>query len=176
MSLIRLAARSAWALPVLLVLLCGHQVKVAVDLTSTRTNGTAATAEVLDVHLERRVDVTYDYISLRVPLSDGGTLTKEKLALPHSLVPALQEKETVAVRVQPGAAREVVVTEAIGSTTVVDTQRRIAMMNAAISFAAALLFGIGIFYWNRVLGTTGDPAERGVTEPDPDHPARQVVR
>jgi hypothetical protein len=27
-----------------------------------------------------------------------------------------------------------------------------------------------------VLGTTGDPAERGVTEPDPDHPARQVVR
>jgi len=175
-SLIRMAARGAWALPILLVLLCGHQAKVAVDLTSTRTNGTAATAEVLDVHLERRVDVTYDYISLRVPLPDGGSLTKEKLALPHSLVPALQDKETLNVRVQPGAARDVVVTEAIGSTTVVDTQRRIAMMNTAISFAAALLFAVGIFYWNRTLTTTGDPSQRGVTEPDPDHPARKVMR
>lgn len=176
MSLLRIAARSAWALPVLLVVLCGHQAKVAGDLTLTRTEGTEATAQVLDVHVERRVDVTYDYISLQVPLPDGSTLTKDRLALPHSLVPALQEKETVSVRVQPGAAREVVVTEAIGSTTVVDTQRRIAMMNAAISLGAALLFAVGIFYWNRTLQTTGDPAERGVTGPDPGHPARQVVR
>ena len=140
MSLLRIAARSAWALPVLLVVLCGHQAKVAGDLTSTRTEGTEATAQVLDVHVERRVDVTYDYISLQVPLPDGSTLTKDRLALPHSLVPALQEKETVSVRVQPGAAREVVVTEAIGSTTVVSGPAP-AMFTSARASSGAILPG-----------------------------------
>jgi hypothetical protein len=45
-----------------------------------------------------------------------------------------------------------------------------------MSFGAALLFGIAIWFWNRSLRRGGDPAERGVTEPDPDHPARKIVR
>jgi hypothetical protein len=161
---------------VFFLLLSGHQMKVAYDLNVTEQQGATAEAEVLDVHLERRVDVTYDYVSLRIPLPDGGTMTKEKLTLPHSLVPALKDKQTLQVRVLPGAAREVVVTERIGPTPVVSTQWRIAAMNAAISFGAALLFGLGVFFWNRTLSTAGDPAQRGVTDPDPDHPARQVVR
>jgi len=45
-----------------------------------------------------------------------------------------------------------------------------------MSFGAALLFGIVIWFWNRSLRRDGDPAERGLTEADPNHPARQVVR
>ena len=169
-------ARLAWVLPVFFVALSLHQGKVAYDLNDTKTSGTEAEAEVLETKVSRRVDVTFDYLSLRVPLPDGGTLTKEKMALPHSLAPALQDKKTLKVRVQPGAAREVVITETIGPTRVVDTQARIATMNAAISLGAALLFGLGIFFWNRNLTSSGDPAERGVSEPDPEHPARQVLR
>lgn len=166
----------AWILPVFFLCLTAHQANVASDLNVTRTQGTSATAEVLEVHKENRVDVTYDYVSLRVPLPDGGTLTREKLSLPHSIVPAIQDRATLDVKVLPGADREIVVTETIGPTPIVDTQLRIALMNAAIAFGAALIFGLGVFFWNRTLRTDGDPAERGVTEPDPEHPARVVYR
>jgi hypothetical protein len=171
-----LIARTAWILPAFFLLLTGHQAKVALDLHATATEGTPATAEVLEVHKENRVDVTYDYISLRIPLPNGETITREKLSLPHSLVPALQNKETVAVRVAPENTRDVVITETILSDPVVGTQRRIAMMNSAIGLGAALLFGVGVFFWNRSLSRRGDPATRGVTEPDPDHPAARVMR
>jgi hypothetical protein len=103
-------------------------------------------------------------------------LTRERLSLPHGIVPALKEKETLQVRVAQGGSRSIVVTEPIKATPVVDTQIRIAGINGLMSLGAALLFGIAIWFWNRSLRREGDPAERGVTEPDPDHPARQVVR
>ncbi len=172
----RWIARIAWLLPLLFFGLSLQQGKVAYDLHATKTQGAAATAEVLEVHKDNRTDVTYDYISLRVPLPDGSTLTREKMSLPHGIVPVLLDKETLRVRVDPGASRQVAITEAIESTPIVDTQMRIAGMNGLMSLGAALLFGFAIWFWNRSLRREGDPAERGVTEPDPDHPARQAVR
>jgi hypothetical protein len=109
-------------------------------------------------------------------MPDGSTLTRERLSLPHGIVPALKGRETLKVRVASGGSRSIVVTEAINSTPVVDTQIRIAGINGLMSFGAALLFGIVIWFWNRSLRRDGDPAERGVSEPDPDHPARQIIR
>ena len=169
-SLSRIAARSAWILPVFFVGLFVHQAFVAYHLQATLTQGELVEAEVLEVHMENRVDVTYDYASLRVELDDGQVITKEKMSLPHSLIQLLEGRETVPVRVRPGAAQEIVVAE-FGAT-----QWRIAALNAAMALGAALVFGIGIFYWNRYLRQEGEPSERGVTEPDPDHPARKIVR
>lgn len=176
MSLTRIVARAAWILPAFFFLLTLHQAKVAYDLDVTRTQGTPVTAEVLEVHKETRVDVTYDYVSVRAQLPDGTTIERQRLSLPHSVVPPLEGKKTLEARVLPGAAREIVITEKIGPTPVVATQWHIAAINAAISFGAFLLFGAGVFFWNRSLRDDGDPAERGVLEPDPDHPARQVAR
>lgn len=169
-SLSRIAARTAWILPVFFAGLFIHQAIVAYQLQATLTQGELAEAEVLEVHMENRVDVTYDYASLRVELEDGQVITKEKMSLPHSLIQLLENRETVPVRVRPGAAQEMVVAD-FGAT-----QWRIAALNAAMALGAAIVFGIGIFYWNRYLRREGEPSERGVTEPDPDHPARQVVR
>jgi hypothetical protein len=169
-------ARIAWLLPLFFLGMSLHQGKVAYDLRTTKTQGTEATAEVLEVHKDNRADVTFDYISLRVPLPDGSTLTREKMSLPHGIVPVLLDKETLAVRVNPGGPRDIAIVETVKSTPIVDTQMRIAGMNGFMAFGAALLFGVGIWYWNRSLRREGDPAQRGVTEPDPDHPARQVVR
>ena len=166
----RIATRAAWILPVFFVGLFGHQAFVAYHLQTTLTEGELAQAEVLEVHMENRVDVTYDYASLRVELADGQVITKEKMSLPHSLIQLLENRDTVPVRVRPGAAQEIVVAE-FGAT-----QWRIAAMNAAMALGAALVFGLAIFYWDRYLRRQGDPSERGVTEPDPDHPARQIVR
>lgn len=169
-------AKIAWLVPVLFLGLALHQGKVAYDLRSTKTQGTDATAEVLEVHKDNRSDVTYDYVSIRVPMPDGSSLTWEKLSLPHGIVPVLRKKESLSVRVAGSGSRGVVITEKVQSTPVVDTQIRIAGINALMSLGAALLFGLGVWFWNRSLRRSGDPAKRGVTEPDPDHPARAVVR
>jgi hypothetical protein len=174
--MLSLMARAAWIVPAFFLFLAVHQSKVALDLNATATEGTPATAEVLEVHEENRVDVTYDYISLRITMPSGETMVREKMSLPHSLIPALKDKETLQVRVAPENNRDVVITETILADPVVGTQKRIAMMNGAIGFGAALFFGIGVFYWNRSLDEHGDPALRGVTEPDPDHPAGKVMR
>jgi hypothetical protein len=172
----RWIARIAWLLPALFFGLALHQGKVAYDLHTTKIQGTAVTAKVQEVKVSNRTQVTYDYVSLRVPMPDGSVLTRERLSLPHGIVPALKEKETLQVRVAQGGSRSIVVTEPIKATPVVDTQIRIAGINGLMSLGAALLFGIAIWFWNRSLRREGDPAERGVTEPDPDHPARKIVR
>lgn len=172
----RQIAQVAWLLPLLFLGLAVHQGKVAYDLNTTKTQGTTATAEVLEVHEDTRSDVTYDYVRLRVPLPDGTTLTRERMSLPHGLVPPLDGRETLSVRVNPGGPRGVVITERVESTPIVDTQIRIAGINGLMSLGAALLFGLGVWFWNRSLRREGDPAERGMTEPDPSHPSRQVVR
>lgn len=175
-SLLRRVAQIAWLAPLLLVGLSVHQGKVAYDLQETQTTGVSATADVLEVHRDDRKDVTYDYVSLRVQLPNGNTLTRRQMSLPHGLVPPLVDRETLQVRVQQEASIPIVITEKIGSTPVVETQSRIAGINALMSLGAALLFGVGVWYWNRSLRRDGDPADRGVDEPDPEHPARQVVR
>lgn len=169
-------AQFAWLAPILFFGLSLHQAKVAYDLHATKLHGVEATAEVLEMHKGNRSDVTYDYASLRTTLPDGETLTRRKLSLPHGIVPPLLERETLRVRVQKEASIPIVITEPIGPTPVVDTQMRIAAINCFMSLGAALLFWIGIWFWNRSLRRDGDPADRGVSEVDPDHPARRVVR
>jgi hypothetical protein len=175
-SLLQRVAQFAWLVPVLFFGLALHQGKVTYDLRATNLDGTSATAEVLEMHKGNRSDVTYDYVSLRVDLSDGDAFTQKKMSLPHGIVPPLLDRETLKVRVNKGASIPIVITEKIGSTPVVQTQMRIAGINGLMSLCAALLFGIGVWFWNRSLRRDGDPADRGVEEPDPEHPARQVVR
>jgi hypothetical protein len=169
-------ARAAWLAPLLLLGLSVHQAKVTYDLHATKVSGVEATAEVLEMHKGNRQDVTYDYANLRIDLPDGTTLTRKKLSLPHGLVPPLMDRETLTVRVQEAASIPIVITERIGSTPVVDTQMRIAGLNGLMSLVGALMAGFGVWFWNRSLRRDGDPADRGLTEPDPEHPARQVVR
>lgn len=175
-SLLQRVAQVAWLAPLLLFGLSLHQGKVVYDLHTTKVNGTPTTADVLEIQKGERSDVTHDYVSLRGELPDGSSFERSKLSLPHGIVPPLLDRETLDVRVQKGASIPIVITEPIGSTPVVDTQMRIAGLNGLMSLGGALLFGLGVWFWNRSLARDGDPADRGVTEPDPDHPARQVVR
>ena len=162
--------RIAWFIPLFLVALSVHQVWSGMELRTTLEQGEDAEAEVIEVFTTDRVDVTYDYVSLRVTLDDGTEIVREQLSLPHSLIDIVADRETLDVRVLPGASQEIVITE------LASTQWRIAIVNAAMSFVLALLAMGGLWWWRHTLRTEGDPAERGVDAPDPDHPARQVAR
>ena len=162
--------RAAWAIPVLLLGLTAHQAWSGLELRSTLDSGIDAEAEVTEVFSTDRVDDTYDYVSLRVTLDDGTVITRERMSLPHSLIGVVENRETLNVRVQPGASQEIVITE------LASTQWRIAILNAGMSFVLGILVAGGLWWWRRTLINEGDPADRGVDAPDPDHPARQLSR
>ena len=163
---IRVVARLMWVLPAILLFLAINQAKVAGDIRHTLEAGIPATAEITNVQKENRVDVTYDYVDLRVVLEDGRVFTKETLSLPHSLFPLIENQEAVEVRVLPGAAQEIVIASSGGpdARLIARPQWRLAAINAAMSFVGFILFAIGVFAWNRYLGRRGDPGERSAEE------------
>ena len=166
----RWLTRAAWAIPVLLLGLSVHQVWSGLELRATLQQGTPAEAEITDFFSSGRAEIKYDYVSLRIPMDDGTVITRERMSLPHTLIGVAENRETIDVRVRPGASQEVVITE------VANTQWRIALINAGMSAVLGLLVGIGLLWWSRTLKNEGDPATRGVDTPDPSHPARQVSR
>jgi hypothetical protein len=139
----RAVARVAWAAPVLLLALTINQFKVARDLSKTLSEGESAVAEITRYFRSDRKDVTFAELDLRIVLADGTTMTREHLALPYSIAHRVDQADSVAVRVLPGAAQEVVI-EAIGGT-----QSRIALSNAAMSLIVFLLALAGVWFWNR---------------------------
>ena len=152
----RLVARLLWIAPLLLLYLTINQAMVAIDLKETWEQGTPAVAEVLEVETSNRVDVTYDYVSLRVTLDDGRVIEQERLSLPHTMAPLMEDRETLNVRVLPGADQPIVIAE-LGRA-----QWRLAAIQAVMAFVGFLLFGAGVFWWNRYLHRRGDPARRAV--------------
>ncbi|GIV61324.1 MAG: hypothetical protein KatS3mg044_0190 [Rhodothermaceae bacterium] len=152
-----LVARLLWLAPAMLLALAIYQARVAHDLRTTLDRGQAASAQVTHYNRVDRKDVTFAEVSLRVRLPDGTVLEKEHLSLPYSLS-FMVERDSLEVRVLPGAAQEVVIAE------IAATQARIAGMNAAMSFGAFLLFAAGVFWWNRYLRRRGDPARAAVPE------------
>jgi cytochrome c-type biogenesis protein CcmH/NrfF len=180
MTSTRWVARALWLVPAFLLVICGQQIWAAYTLGQTLQKGTPTVAEVTELHQENRVDVTYDYMKLRVERPEGGgTLRTGKMSVPHTLAPLLQDKKRLKVFVRSGAAQEVVLREKArsGGPPLGATQQRLAVVNAAMSGVAALLFGFGVFWWNRYLRRRGDPAsERAGRQRDEDYSAGQTVR
>lgn len=127
-------AKLAWIIPAFFLVLSFNQAKVAYDLSTTKAQGTPLTVSLDELHLERRVDVTYDYIKVSTDLPGGGRLDSLQISLPHSLVPALEGRTELQAKYLAGGSPQIVITETIGPTPVVDTQQRIAMMNAGIAW------------------------------------------
>lgn len=145
MDATRLIARLLWIVPAVLLFLTFNQVKVAYDLRQTWEQGTPATAEVLAYDNANRVDVTYGYVSLRVPLPDGRVMDKDRLSLPPTILPRLEGETELAVHVRPGAAQELVIDKLMPAHWL------IAAGQAGMSFFGFLLFGGFVLWWNRYL-------------------------
>jgi hypothetical protein len=180
----RWVARVLWLVPAFLAFICAQQVWAAYTLGQTIQKGTPTVAEVVELHQENRVDVTYDHMRLRVDLPErenggnGGALRTGQMSVPHTLAPLLQDKKRLKVFVRPGAVQEVVVREEARASgaSIGATQQRLAVVNAAMSGVAALIFGIGVFWWNRYLRRRGDPAAEQAGRREEDYSAGRRVR
>ncbi|NND71456.1 MAG: DUF3592 domain-containing protein [Rhodothermales bacterium] len=142
---VKRVARMLWFAPVLLLALAVNQAFVARDVSTTLNEGIPAVATVTEYERVDRADVTFGYVSLNVVLSDGSVITKEKMSLPYTLLPGLEGETELPVIVSPGADQEVVI------ASIASTQWKIAAIQAAIAFVGSLLFGWGVFAWNRYL-------------------------
>lgn len=146
----RILARVAWLVPILLVGLCVNQAKVARDLRITLSDGISATARVAEYERVDRADITYGYVSLEVPLPDGSVLTREKMSLPYSLMQEIEGRDQLSVHVLRDAGQTIVI------DMVVDTQWKIAAIQSAVSFFAALMALAAVVGWNKSVKRAGN--------------------
>lgn len=148
---VRHVAAASWIIPCALILLGGHQAWTAVEIGRTLRLGEEATATVTRYERSDRKDVTQAELDLTVTLSDGSTISRERLALPYSIAHRV-ESDSLRVRVLRGAAQEIVLEEIGG------TQRRIAWSNAAMSLIMGLIALAGAVAWNRFVRGGGEPS------------------
>lgn len=146
----RTVARLLWALPVLLVVVSISLFDAGLSERSTFERGRKATAQVVDVEIRNRADVTYGHIDLRIGTPDG--TIERRLPLPLSLLMSLQDRSEVAVRVLEGSSTDVVIED------IARAQWRMALIHAAMSGVGAILLIIAVGAWNRYLNRVGDPA------------------
>lgn len=139
-----------WIVPAILLFLTINQIMVARDVRDTLNKGEPARAEVVEVYASNRADVTYGYVQLRVPME--GHIVERRLSMPLSLINALDDADTLDVRLLPGEDVDVVITD------VARPQWRIAAINAGISFLGLILAAAGVWAWNRYLRRRGDPS------------------
>ena len=145
-------ARLLWILPAILLYLTVNQIGVALDIRQTLDRGEQARAEVIEIFMTNRADVTYGYVRLRIP-TNGSTIERQ-LSMPLSLLNAIEGSDSLDVRLLPDEDVDVVVAE------LARPQWRMAASNAGMSFIGLILLTVGIYSWNRYLKREGDPADR----------------
>ncbi len=167
-SSVRRVARWMWAMPALLALAALGLTRTPLDIAKTLREGTPATARVVSVETTNRSEVSYDALTLRAPVAGGDSIT-QTVPLPHGIAPLVMADTLLPVRVLPGAAHPIVITQATIQTNrgPVDwdlgrSQVRIAAMSCAMCAVGALLLAIAVGAWNRYLARHGDPGERTV--------------
>ena len=147
-------ARILWVLPALLFVLTIHQIDVALDLHETLTRGTPAVAEVTEFRTTNRAEIKFDEIGLRATLPDGRVVEQAHMSIPHSFAQELAGRQTLDVRVLPGADQPLVIAS-LGRA-----HWRMAAINAAMSALGFVLLAFGVGAWNRYLRRRGDPAQQ----------------
>jgi hypothetical protein len=149
-------ARLLYVLPALLAVIALALVRAGLDERQTLERGSLYTAEVVDVEIRNRADVTYGHIDLSIPLEDGETLER-RLPLPLSLLTPLEGRQQVDVRVLPGSSTDVVI------DFIARAQWRMALIHSAMTAVGAILLFIGVLAWNRYLAREGDPAHQSIS-------------
>lgn len=160
-------SRVLWLVPVALVLLAANQLKVGFDLRQTLMEGESAAAAVTAFDRVDRADVTFGYVSLRIPMADGSVLIRDEMPLPYSLLHRIEGRDSLDVLVLRGAAQEVII------ELVAAAQWRLALIQSAMAFVAALMAMAGLLAWGRHLRLRGDAATRDPKRAGPD--ARSAV-
>lgn len=161
--MVQIIAKIFWGVPLLLTVLAVNQGFVAWHLRNTWIHGIPAIAEVERFDATNRADITYGYIDLRVTLSEGKIIERQKMSLPQSLWHRVKEQDSMRVHVRPGNSQEIVIDRLMPAHWL------IAASQMGISIIGAMLSGVLAYFWNkslransyRMIGPDGDRGSSG---------------
>lgn len=158
-------ARLLWALPLLLVVIGVATTRAGMVQREVAAGGQTVQAEVLDVLLRERSEITRGEVRLRYTPPGADTPVERAVEMPLVLLKELEadylvrdttQAFTVPLLVAPGTDQVVLGAHPRG-------QWMLTFSLAAMAFVGALVAGALVAGWNRLLAREGDPAERIAT-------------
>lgn len=158
----RLVARLMWALPLLLLVIAGATTVAGLEQRAVYTGGTTVTADVLGLDLRERSEITHSAVRLRYTMPGATAPTLRTAEMPIVLIKeieadlnALPDGQTLQVPLLVSETSDQVVlgTHPRGQWLLTFSLAGMALIGAVVS-------GLLVRGWNRLLARDGDPAAR----------------
>jgi len=150
--MIRLLAKLMWLMPALLLFYSLYLVQAGFDQKKTWEDGYKTIAEVTNVQVDQRSEITYGEIELSFEDEEGAEVV-ESMPLPLSLLFMVKDEASLPITYNASSSKPVTIDR------VARALWKLSMINAAICLFAGLLLIIPVFAWNRYLKKHGDPGE-----------------
>ena len=148
--MVKIIAKALWLVPILMFVYSFYLLRAGLDQKSTADGGFQTTAEVTNVDVGQRSEITYGEMDLEFVDSEGNQVA-ETLPLPLSLLFMVRDEKTVEITYDPESSKPVVINRISRALW------RMSLINALICLVSALLLVIPVFAWNRYLKKHGDP-------------------
>lgn len=154
-----LVARALWVLPILLVVISIGLVRAGSAQRAVAESGIGVDAEVLDVEVRERSEITHGMVKLRYTPPEASAPVERYVELPLAFMKELEEAfaedSALVVPIRTTADSDQVSFNAYSRVQWVMTYA-FAAMAAVGALGLSLLIG----GWNRFLAREGDPADR----------------
>lgn len=155
-------ARALWLLPLFLVVVAVATTRAGIAQRSVAERGETVTAEVLDVYLRERSEITRGEVRLRYTPPGATAPIERAVEMPLVLLKELEAELAETPEGQP-LTTPIVVAEGTDQI-VLGTHRRgtwmLTFSLAAMAAIGAVVSGLLVGGWNRLLAREGDPALR----------------
>ncbi len=158
-----IVARLLWALPLLLVVICIATARAGFEQRAVDARGQTVQAEVVDVMLRERSEITHGEVRLRYTPPGATAPVVRDVEMQLVLLKELEAD----LAAQPDGVPLMVPIVALASTDqiVLGAHRRgqwmLTFSLAAMAAMGAVVSGLLVGGWNRLLARDGDPATRG---------------
>ncbi|HEX8387078.1 MAG TPA: hypothetical protein VF576_12885 [Rubricoccaceae bacterium] len=155
-------ARLMWALPLLLVVIAVATTRAGFEQRGVYETGTTVQAEVLGLDLRERSEITHGAVRLRYTLPGAAEPTLRTAEMPLVLI---KEIEADLDALRPGQTLRVpLLVSATSDQVVLGAHPRgqwlLTFSLAGMAVIGAVVSGLLVRGWNRLLSREGDPATR----------------
>ncbi len=159
---IRLIARLMWALPVLLLVIAAATAYAGFEQRAVYERGETVTADVLGLNLRERSEVTHGAVRLRYTMPGDAQPTYRTAEMPLVLIKEIEaglnatpagQTYQVPLLVSPNTDQVVLGEHPRGQWLLTFSFAGMALIGAVVS-------GLLVNGWNRLLAREGDPATR----------------
>ncbi len=162
-------ARLMWALPLLLVVIAVATTRAGLEQRAVYEGGTTVTADVLGLDLRERSEITHGAVRFRYTVPGAAAPTVRAVEMPLVLI---KEIEADLNALAPGETlRMPLLVSPTTDQVVLGTHPRgqwlLTFSLAGMALIGAIVSGLLVNGWNRLLAREGDPATRGDAAPTP---------